>query len=175
MLGSNASALIAREVTSAADETRKANAWHRNEKYGESYPTKIKSASKCGRISRRTKSTYHLACVPRLLRRFLMIGTRKVTAIVVLDRSFGSLTTAKWICLNGKRRSAFGLKPPIPASRSMARNATRIVGAQGTALARSHTVFATVITSSAVASIFSTVKSVQSPSSIAPAPKIHYT
>jgi hypothetical protein len=122
-----------------------------------------------------SKPTYHLASGPRLLRRFLMIGTRKVTAIVVLDRSFGSLTTANWIFLNGKRRSAFGLKPPIPASRSMARNATRIVGAQGTALARSYTVFATVMTSSAVASIFSTVNSVQSPSSIAPAPKIHYT
>jgi hypothetical protein len=95
----------------------------------------------CGRMGKGgTKSTYHFGCVPRLLQRFLMMGTRKVTAVVVLERSFGFLTTANWTCLNGRRRIAFGLKPPIPASRSVLWNATRMVGAQGTTSARSHTV-----------------------------------
>ena len=48
--------------------------------------------------------------------------------------------------MNGRRRIAFGLKPPIPASRSVPWNATRL------ASARSHTVTAVVMTSSAVAS-----------------------
>jgi hypothetical protein len=57
---------------------------------------------------------------------------------------------------------------------SIARNPIGTLGTQGMASSRSYTIVAILITSSAVASVFSTINKVQSLSSFALSPKIHY-
>jgi hypothetical protein len=58
-----------------------------------------------------------------------MIGTRKVVATFVLERSFSYLTTTNWISPNRRHESPFDRTPPIPASRSRVRDAAWMVGA----------------------------------------------
>jgi hypothetical protein len=70
--------------------------------------------------------------------------------------------------------SAFDLKPPMPRSMSSARKESRTTGVQGMRSGLSHMMFATAMTSSAIASFFTASCSVHRLSSAAPSLKIHY-
>lgn len=118
--------------------------------------------------------TCHFAFLPLLALRSLTTRIRNVAAISVFEGFPGFLTIASCTCLYLSFRSAAGLKPPIPRRISSQRKDSRLTGGQGISSGRSHTMLATAITSSAVASFFTINSSVARLKREAPSPKIHY-
>jgi hypothetical protein len=171
MLGSKASAPMARATTKLARQMLGAGT---KNTVNVILRRRIRIKVERKNAKRSENETYHLAFLPRLVRRSLTTGTRKVAAISVSGRPFRLRTTDSRTCLYLKSRSALDRKPPIPRSMSSARKESLTTGAQVTRSGRSHTIFATAMTSSAGASIFSASKSTCSLSSVAPSLKIHY-